>query len=168
MMMKTINIRLSAAIFALVQILFAALFFWGGAVWFLNLQAGFFGSFLIIIGSFLGYKKMVNYKVSTYDNEPDMIDKMEDPYDIWSDENELSGDADKNASKNAAKPATLKGFFSPYRIASYMLFFVLFLLLVKSGNFAVILFLTGITCAPLSVILYEAARSFLFSLGGKI
>lgn len=170
--MKTINIRLAIGIFTLMQIIFAALYLFGGAAWFLNAQVGFFSSFLIIIGSFFGYKKMVNYKVSMYGNEPDIIDKMEDPYGIWDDE-DTPPKENENTKTILAKTAvkntktTVKGFFSPYRIASYALFLILFLILIKSGTLALVPFLSGVTCAPLAVAVYEAVQTFLFGSADK-
>jgi hypothetical protein len=155
-----INIKLSISIFAGLEALLAVICLYGGRVWFLNAQVGFLSSFLIVICSFLGYKKMVNYRASIYENEADIIDKIEDPYGIWDDE-----ESDKKPKIPYVKntKTTLKGFFSPYRIASYVLFLIIFLILVKNGVFALIPFIIGVSCAPLSVLIYEALRTFLFA-----
>ncbi|MDR2100409.1 MAG: hypothetical protein LBP40_06265 [Campylobacteraceae bacterium] len=163
-----INVRLAAAVFTAVELLFAAFFLYGGAKWFLNAQFGFLGFGLIVIGSFLGYKKMVNYRVSMYENEPDIIDNT---YELWDEEDKSESKNEKTSALSTAAKNTktsVKGFFSPYRMTSYALFFIVFFVLVKSGALALVPFIAGIMCAPLGVLIYEALRIWLFNSADKI
>ncbi|MDR1977051.1 MAG: hypothetical protein LBQ18_08710 [Campylobacteraceae bacterium] len=156
--MKNINL---AAVFIAVEALLLSLCLYFGKAWLINAQVGFFSSLLIVVCSFLGYKKMITAKtLEAASDEPDTIEKIEDPYGVWDDEN--GDDAPKpSAIKTAAKDAkrSARGFFSLYRTASYALFFVLFLALVKSGYFAIIPFVIGISFVPLGVIVYGVLRS---------
>ncbi len=55
-----------------------------------NTQFGFISSTLIMIASMISYRRMVNTRVEhnviTYDDSKDVIDKLEDPYDLYSEE----------------------------------------------------------------------------------
>ena len=53
-----------------------------------NSQIGFISSSLVMFGSMVGYKKMIDTKVEhniiEADIDKDVIDKLEDPYDLYS------------------------------------------------------------------------------------
>lgn len=50
-----------------------------------NLQVAFLSSFLIMIGSFYAYKKMINSKVKTqsYEDGRDPLDRIDDPHELY-------------------------------------------------------------------------------------
>jgi hypothetical protein len=56
----------------------------------LNTQIGFISATLVMIASMISYKRMVDARVEnevvTMDIDKDVIDKLEDPYDLYSEE----------------------------------------------------------------------------------
>ncbi len=62
----------------------------GGKLWIYNTQVGFISATLIMIASVISYRRMVNTRVEhgivTMDDSKDVIDKLEDPYDLYSEE----------------------------------------------------------------------------------
>lgn len=55
---------------------------------FLNVEVAFFSSFLIILGSSLAYKNMVNKDLEsgTYEEKRDLLDEIDDKYELYDDE----------------------------------------------------------------------------------
>ena len=55
-----------------------------------NTQIGFISATLVMIASMISYRRMVNARVEhnviTMDDSKDVIDKLEDPYDLYSEE----------------------------------------------------------------------------------
>ncbi len=55
-----------------------------------NTQFGFISATLVMIASMISYRRMVNTRVEhnviTYDDSKDVIDHLEDPYDLYSEE----------------------------------------------------------------------------------
>lgn len=55
-----------------------------------NTQIGYISSTLVMLASILSYRRMVNARVEhniiTMDDSKDVIDKLEDPYDLYSEE----------------------------------------------------------------------------------
>ena len=55
-----------------------------------NTQFGFISATLVMIASMISYRRMVNTRVEhnviTMDDSKDVIDKLEDPYDLYSEE----------------------------------------------------------------------------------
>ncbi|UFH58254.1 hypothetical protein [Sulfurovum mangrovi] len=103
-----------------------------------NTQIGFFSSTLVMIGSMFSYRRMVNKRVEhniiTVDDTKDVIDKLEDPYDLYSEDIVDDPDADlKEAIKEEKQRMkanrrslfqTLKdtkGALSIYRMSAYIL-----------------------------------------------
>jgi len=52
---------------------------------FINMQVAFISSFLIILGSSYAYKKMISHKAKTkeYEEQRDLLDKIEDPHELY-------------------------------------------------------------------------------------
>ena len=80
-MQKTIKLFVisEVAIFALW--LYSYLFF-------INFQIAFLSSVLILLGSTYSYKRLVDTRVASEDrpDDTDLIDKLDDPYDLYSEE----------------------------------------------------------------------------------
>ena len=55
---------------------------------YMNLQIAFLSSFFIMLGSMFAYKQMVNNKIETKNIEEkrDLLDEIEDPYELYDDE----------------------------------------------------------------------------------
>lgn len=85
--MKSTSIRtLKVLIFINLLLLILALFF-GGSRWAYSVEIAFISSSLVMVASLLSYRRMVNARVEhnimTYDDSKDVIDKLEDPYDLY-------------------------------------------------------------------------------------
>ena len=116
----------------------------------INSQIAFFTSTLVMIGSMFSYRRMVNARVEhniiTTDDSKDVIDKLEDPYDLYSEE--IIEDTDVNISeaikeekkRMKANRRSLfqtikdtKGALSIYRLSAYALLVLGFLYLNRHG-----------------------------------
>lgn len=90
MRMKSINSKiLKALVIAdIVVILLSIIFFDIKMLW--NTQIGFVSASLVMLASMKSYKRMVDARVEhniiTIDDTRDTIDKLEDPYDLYSEE----------------------------------------------------------------------------------
>ena len=62
----------------------------GGKVWLISTQIGYLSSVLVLGASMFSYSRMVYSRIadgtSIPENEKDILDKMEDPYDLYSEE----------------------------------------------------------------------------------
>jgi hypothetical protein len=148
--MKTINIKLVVAVFLTIDLLIVLLSLYMGLDWLINTQIGFIGSFIITVFSLFGYKKMVENRVSLADEEffeRDTIDKIEDPYELYDEEEPKQKNSQLKENIKHVKTSA-RGFFSIYRIVGYAVFFILFLILAKSGHFTFLPFIIGVSMVP--------------------
>ncbi len=142
----------------------------GEMIWLMNTQAAFFSSLVITLGSYFGYKKNIQKRVENTQvdvDEPDTIDKMEDPYDLYSELNEQE-DFTKEEIKEIIKEEKKKlrsptqsikntvfsfgAFSSVYRILGYLLLVISFFYLNNNGLFDAIPFLLGLSVVPIMTI----------------
>jgi hypothetical protein len=154
MMTMMINIKLIAIIFLTIDLLAALPSLYMGFSWLINTQIGFIGSSAVIIFSLFGYKKMVENKIALTDenfNERDAIDKIEDPYDIYDEEEQKQKIFELKKNIKHVKDSA-RGYLSVYRISGYAIFFVLFLILIKSGYFSFLPFIIGISVMPIGTL----------------
>ncbi len=174
--MKTKNIILNfAKIFLLVDlcllILSVTLY---DLIWFLNSQVAFIGSLSVTIASFLAYRKNIHNRLSNLDTSKNMmtedrdkIDEIDDPYDLYSDYEEIPEEEltpakikeiidkeKKNVKKNSFKNTLFSagGFVSIYRIIGYSFLIFGFFALNNNKLFLPIPFLIGLGIVPLSVL----------------
>ena len=120
-----------------------------GAVHVLNSQVALISSSLIILASFLGYKKRVAKKIATAD-----ISAFDDVFD---DENEAKNARNSRIpnEKPPKIPLRLYEFgsvFSPLRLLGYVLLILAFFILVKKELFEPLSFLAGIAVMPISAL----------------
>ena len=114
-----------------------------------NTQVGFISSTLVMFASIISYRRMVNTRVEhnivTFDDSKDVIDQLEDPYDLYSEEVVESDEPDlvetvkeeqeeKDKLKNNGRTLyqTLKdtkAALSVYRLGAYVLLILGFLYL---------------------------------------
>lgn len=154
--------------------------------WLLNTQVAFFGSLFIILASFLSYKKNVKNRLSSLFessdetkivNDRDKIDEIDDPYDLYSENEEiLNGDdlssedikkiikeekekIKRNSFKNVIFSAG--SFTSIYRILGYGFLILGFLILNNNSVFLPTPFLLGLGIVPISIFLSK----FILKLG---
>ena len=139
-----------------------------GAVHVLNSQVALISSSLIILASFLGYKKRVAKKIATADisafddvNENSRIPSQDEVANL-----ENSRIPNENETKNARNsripnektpkiPLRLYEFgsvFSPLRLLGYVLLILAFFILLKKELFEPLSFLAGIAVMPISAL----------------
>ena len=143
-------------------------------LWLINTQIAFFSSVCVTIGSYIGYKKNILNRVEThvnYDDNYDEIDKMDDPYDLYSPEieeqKELSKDEIKQIIKeNKPKGNNIKAFIgglggmaSVYRVFGYICVVFGFFYLNNNHLLSVIPYLIGFLIVPIASLIY----SYLYS-----
>ena len=139
-----------------------------GAVHVLNSQVSLISSSLIILASFLGYKKRVEKKIATTDisafddvNENSKIPSQDEVANL-----ENSRIPNENEAKNSRNsripnektpkiPLRLYEFgsvFSPLRLLGYVLLILAFFILLKKELFEPLSFLAGIAVMPISAL----------------
>ena len=142
-----------------------------GAVHVLNSQVALISSSLIILASFLGYKKRVAKKIATADISAfdDVFDDNENSRIPSQDEVAKLGNSripNENEAKNARNsripnektpkiPLRLYEFgsvFSPLRLLGYVLLILTFFILLKKELFEPLSFLAGIAVMPISAL----------------
>jgi len=90
MRMTSINSKIlkTLVIIDIIIILISVIFFDIKVLY--NTQFGFISATLVMIASMISYRRMVNTRVEhnviTMDDSKDVIDKLEDPYDLYSEE----------------------------------------------------------------------------------
>lgn len=136
---------------------------------FYNTQIAFVTSTLVMFGSMFSYRRMVNTRVEhniiTTDDTKDMIDKMDDPYDLYGEDITEHPDVDiKEAIKEEkqrmkANRRSLfqtikdtKGALSIYRLSAYILLVLGFLYLNRHGILHIPSYLISLSI-PIMVIL---------------
>ena len=130
----TFQILKSLVIVDVVIILISVIFFDIKTVW--NTQFGFISASLVLLASMKSYKRMVDARVElglvTMDDSQDVIDKLEDPYDLYSEDVKEEEDkslvdvvkderqkSKKNARTLSQTISDAKTALSLYRIAAY-------------------------------------------------
>ncbi|RLA67738.1 MAG: hypothetical protein DRQ78_02215 [Epsilonproteobacteria bacterium] len=115
----------------------------------LNMQIGFVSSSLVMIASFLSYRRMVNTGVlyETPDvNEPiDTIDKLEDPYDLYSEN--IIEEENKRSFPELIKNS--KASLSIYRILAYVILVFGFFYLNRNAFLYLPAYLLALGLAPI-------------------
>lgn len=138
----------------------------------LNSQIGALAAMSVAVGSFLGYKSSVNEQVKKLDGceveQRDIIDKIEDNYELFDDEeinyNEITEEEAKNiykeerdklkkSSKIKNIALTFKGIFSPFRLIGYFLLVLGFFWLEGNGHLKILPFILGLSILPVSSII---------------
>ncbi|HIP12669.1 MAG TPA: hypothetical protein EYG73_08120 [Arcobacter sp.] len=135
--------------------------------WLINSQISFVTSLIITLGTYLSYKNNVqkNIQNEMIPSDADMIDKMDDPYDLYSSDvnEEVIEHPTKEQILEANKPIKQKHFTnlkksilsyaSFYRIGGYVTLIIGFFYLVNNHLFDVWAYLFGFTIVPISVLL---------------
>ena len=126
----------------------------------LNTQLAFISSLLIVMGSFYGYKKVVQKRSAT--PGPDTIDQIEDRFGLYEEESpqeakELFEREKERVKKGGALKhffSTSSAFFSPYRLVGYGVLALMVLWLIGRGIFEPLSFLLGLAIVPAGTMLY--------------
>lgn len=153
----------------LVKLIFAlALFVSGYGYWLINFELAFFAAMFIILGSFSGYKRMIERRLDAGSGVDDtMLEKIEDPYELY-DEDEAEVDesvALKDIVKEEKKrlkenketfKKTIKstpGIFSPWRFLPYIFLVLSFVGLNNNNILDIPAFLIGLALGIASAVL---------------
>jgi hypothetical protein len=78
---------------------------------FINIEIAFFSAFFVLLGSMYSYSELVRKRVEGYagTDERDAVEKIEDPYDLYEEENGEAAEASPGQEKEeAAEPVDLK------------------------------------------------------------
>ncbi len=170
--MKSTSIKiLKVLLFVDLLLLLASLFF-GGKVWVYNTQVGFISATLIMIASVISYRRMVNARVDHdmipfNDGTKDVIDKIEDPYDLYSDDIQESEEeqdlvAAVKEEKQRAKEnrrsfkQTLKdtkAALSLYRLGAYGVLILGFMYLNRQGLLHIPSYLVALSLPPMIIVI---------------
>ena len=169
--MTTMNVTDRKIIGALIAIdgllLLADTLFFDEKVLF-NTQVGFLSASLVMLGSMKSYKRMVDARVEneviTTDIDRDVIDRLEDPHDLYSEESsqepveDIRSAIKEEKQRLKANRRTLfevlrdtKGALSFYRIGAYVVLILGFLYLNRHGLLHLPSYLLSIGLPPLIV-----------------
>jgi len=129
----------------LVQLIFVLIVLASGYwYWLLNFELAFFASMSVIMGSFSGYKNLVQRRIDAGEGEESvLLDKIEDPYELYDEEEQKPIEeldlrqvvkeekqrlkANKQTFKKTIKSAP--GLFSPWRFLPYIFLVLSFIAL---------------------------------------
>jgi hypothetical protein len=141
-----------------------------GKMIFLNSQIAFVSSSLVMLGSMMAYKRMIDTRVEhniiTIDDSKDIIDTLEDPYDLY-DDTEIKDDkeadlvetvkeeraklkADKRPLREILKDS--KASLSAYRLLAYTSLILGFLYLNRQELLHIPSYLLGLGIPPLIMV----------------
>ncbi len=140
--LKALKIVVIAEFFVLLTTFYSKTFY-------INLQVAFLSSFLIMVGSFYAYKKMVSAKIKTqsYEGDRDPLDAIDDPHELHEEaklnhkkEDEIDLKEILKQEKKKIKIFSLKSAkdgssasFSLFRLGGY-LFLILGFISLKNNN----------------------------------
>lgn len=149
-----------ALIYLCIDAVLIAICAYFGAVHVLNSQVALISSSLIILASFLGYKKRVAKKIANAD-----ISAFDDIFDdVFDDGNSRIPSQDEVAKLGNSRIPNEKtpkiplrfyefgSLFSPLRLLGYVLLILAFFILVKKELFEPLSFLAGIAVMPISAL----------------
>jgi len=147
---KSINAQLYIYIILDIVLLIFSIF--KGYIWIVNTQIAFLSAFSIVLLSFLSYLKNINKQIKTLGdivNERDFIDEMDDPYELYENENDKKDKKSRVeiSMKNLSKSKSAA--FSLFRLIGYVILIAGFFLLLKMKSFQIIPYLVGISIIPL-------------------
>lgn len=160
--MTMISIKKIASIFLLLDVFLIIFSLYMGGVWLVNTQGGFISSMVIILGSFYGYKKIIEKKTEYFDEkldeDRDLVDKILDPNELWEEEEEpkkTKFESIKTSFKNTKNYSL--GFLSPYRLFGYVVLIGLCFFLVKQNIFNPLAFFVGLSSTIVLILIYTFA-----------
>ncbi len=135
-----------------------------------NTQVGFISATLVMIASMISYSRMVNtaveHNVIMMDDSKDIIDKLEDPYDLYSEEvveeeeKDLVETVKEERKRLKENKRTLsqtikdsKAAFSFYRLGAYAILVLGFLYLNRHGLLHVPSYILALSIPPMVIVI---------------
>ena len=163
-MMRSTNLKilLSLAIASFIGSLIIIIFF--NIQYLYSFQFAYLSSALVMFASLAAYKKMVDTRVEhnviTYDDSKDVIDHLEDPYDLYSEEvksvtDETLEEKDEDLLKRRSLYQTLKdtkAALSVYRLGAYAVLILGFLYLNRQGLLHIPSYIIGLGIPSIVVV----------------
>ncbi len=169
MMMTSISLKIIKALVIVDAIIIAIsiIFFDINILW--NTQIGFISASLVMLASMKSYQRMVDARVEhnviTLDDSKDVIDQLEDPYDLYGED--VSKEEDKDLAKLAEeehiKPKDGRSLaqilrdtgaaLSVYRLGAYVVLILGFLYLTRHQYFHIPSYILSISI-PMLVIVF--------------
>ena len=169
--MKSTSIKILKVLLFVDLLLLIVSIVFGGKVWIYNTQVGFISATLIMIASVISYRRMVNSRVEhgivTMDDSKDVIDKLEDPYDLYSEdvveektEEDLVEVVKEERKKLKENRRSLgqtlkdtKAALSIYRLGAYAVLVLGFLYLNRQGLLHIPSYLLALSLPPMIIVL---------------
>jgi len=169
--MKSISLKILKVLIAVDLLLLITSILLGKTLWVYNTQVGFISATLIMVASVISYRRMVNTRVEhgivTLDDSKDVIDKLEDPYDLYSEEItqseeeqdlvEVVKEEKKKAKENRRSLGqTLKdtkAALSLYRLAAYGVLILGFMYLNRQGLLYIPAYLFALSLPPMIIVI---------------
>jgi len=169
--MKSISIKILKVLLLVDFVLLLASAFFGGKVWVFNTQIGFISATLIMVASVISYRRMVNARVELgiipIDDDKDVIDKLEDPYDLYSEdivqeaiEEDLATVVKEERKKLKENKRSLgqtikdtKAALSIYRLGAYALLVLGFMYLQRQELLHIPSYLLALSLPPMIIVI---------------
>ena len=150
----------------LVQLLFSVILLVQGYwYWLLNFQLAFISSVFVILGSFSGYKRMIQNRIESGEGMNDaMLEKLEDPYELYdedvSEATDLAAVVKEERKRLKDNRQTFKktvkstpGIFSVWRFLPYLLLVLSFIGLNNNHILDIPAFLVGLGAGIVSAVI---------------
>ena len=169
--MRNTSLKILKILIAVDLLLLIVSAVFGGKVWVFNTQIGFISATLIMAASVISYRRMVNTRVEhgivTMDDSKDVIDKVEDPYDLYSEEiveeekeEDLATVVKEEKSKLKENRRSLgqtlkdtKAALSVYRLAAYGVLILGFMYLNRQGLLHIPSYLLALSLPPMIIVI---------------
>ncbi len=160
-MMRTQSIRVLILIQAFIALLLLVSY-----TTFMAFEVAWLSALLVVLGSMYSYRNLVNKRLESYEtgNDPDAIDRLEDPYDLYSETIENEEDTrelktvikEEKARLKASKVNGIKegapAMISLYRVVPYLLLVLGFIGLKNNEMLELVPYLIGLGVGILSAL----------------
>ena len=120
-------------------------------LWLLNALTAALGALAVVAGSFIAYRRMIQNRADAQAlQDRDAISQIEDPYDLYDEEETPQPEADEKPNKVPLKERAklMGGALSPLRLLGYLLLVLGFFVLDARGVFEPLPFLAGLLIVP--------------------
>ncbi len=130
----------------------------GNRIWLINSQIGFISSSLIMFASIISYRNMVQARVDmgmvVVDDNRDTLDKIEDPFDLYS-EDDISKENNEKKNRRSIWQTTKdsKAALSFYRLGAYGILIFGFFYLNNNELLAIGSYLFALAVPPVIIVI---------------
>jgi len=130
----------------------------GNRIWLINSQIGFISSSLIMFASIISYRNMVQARVDmgmvVVDDNRDTLDKIEDPFDLYS-EDDISKEMNEKKNRRSIWQTTKdsKAALSFYRLGAYGILIFGFFYLNNNELLAIGSYLFALAVPPVIIVI---------------